>query len=194
MPRQRSNRPKTKQSDKVTKDVLYKKYPQVEQAIDEQWKSIIIDILNNCVENNPYAWQLEGLRKRIHNKFPYVKEASYQRKISDIISFNFRQHRAEWHKTPQWDPWREKVPYLFQDNPKEDYMSKCLHDKIKEMKNAPPVQKQEHLNSDFEGLDAIFNKPSSGSETYVLENLECSRDEMLAILNQGLKFSGIKVK
>ena len=193
MPRQRSNRPKVKQSAKVTKDVLYTRYPHIEQAIDEQWKSVVIDTLNNCVENNRYAWSLEGLLKRIKNKFPYVKDAAYQRKISDIITFNFRQHKAEYYKTSQWDPWREKLPYLFHDSPKDAFMSKSFHDKINESKGAP-VQKQQHLNSDFEGLDAIFTQQSTGTETYVFENLECSRDEMLAILNQGLKFSSIKVK
>lgn len=193
MPRQRSNRPKIKQSAKVTKEVLYTRYPHIEQAIDEQWKTIVVDTLNNCVDNNRYAWSLEGLLKRIKTKFPYVKEAAYHRKISDIITFNFRQHKAEYYKTSQWDPWREKLPYLFQDSPKDAFMSKSLHEKIAAAKN-PPLQNQEHLNTDFEGLDAIFSKPSSGTETYVFETLECSRDEMLSILNQGLKFSAIKVK
>lgn len=195
MPRQRSNRPKVKQSDKVTMRVLYSKYPQVEQEIDEQWKIIITDILNNCVKNNPYAWQMEGLRKRIQKHFPYVKEPAYQRKVSDIITFNFRQHTKENWKTDQWDQWRDKVPYLFHESPKAAHSQKILHEKIAAAKN-PPLQNQEHLNTDFEGLDAIFNKPSSdsGDQIYVFENLECSRDEMLAILNQGLKFSAIKVK
>ena len=194
MARRSSNRPKLRQSEKVTKADVINKYPSAEQDVSEQWKSIVTEILDWSVENNRYAWQLEGLIGKIAKRFPYVKEQSYRRKISDMITFNFRQYKPDYYLTSQWDKYRDKLPYLFSDNPKESAKTKCFHDKIREQLGKP-VHKQEHLNSDFEGLDAIFNNPNtSGGETYVFEKLECSREEMLAILNQGLKFSSIYVK